>query len=112
DLVRVRYAVAGEVQGEGGLISSSRNDRREFKISVKNLHERAITLSVLDQLPVSKQQGITVEFIGANKPTRQNLEDKRGIISWDSQIDVDEEKVIDFGYKVAWPSPREIMYGQ
>ncbi|SDO69205.1 conserved hypothetical protein [Filomicrobium insigne] len=112
DLVRVRYAVAGEVQGESGLISSSRNDRREFKISVKNLHERAITLSVLDQLPVSKQQGITVEFIGANKPTRQNLEDKRGIISWDSQIDVDEEKVIDFGYKVAWPSPREIMYGQ
>lgn len=112
DLVRVRYAVAGEVQGESGLISSSRNDRREFKISVKNLHERAITLSVLDQLPVSKQQGITVEFIGTNKPTRQNLEDKRGVISWDSQIGVDEEKVIDFGYKVAWPSPREIVYGQ
>lgn len=111
DLVRVRHSVAEEVRGESGLISSSRNDRREFRISVKNLHERAISLTVLDQIPVSKQQGITVELIGANKPTRQDVEDKRGVISWDSQIGADEERIIDFGYKVVWPSPRQITYG-
>lgn len=111
DLVRVRHSVSEEVRGESGLISSSRNDRREFRISVKNLHERAISLTVLDQIPVSKQQGITVELIGANKPTRQDVDDKRGVISWDSQIGADEERIIDFGYKVVWPSPRQITYG-
>lgn len=111
DLVRVRHSVAEEVRGESGLISSSRNDRREFRISVKNLHERAISLTVLDQIPVSKQQGITVELIGANKPTRQDVDDKRGVVSWESQIGADEERVIDFGYKVVWPSPRQIIYG-
>lgn len=111
DLVRVRHSVAEEVRGESGLISSSRNDRREFRISVKNLHERAISLTVLDQIPVSKQQGITVELIGASKPTRQDVDDKRGVLSWDSQIAADEERVIDFGYKVVWPSPRQITYG-
>ena len=111
DLVRVRHTVAEEVRGETGLISSSRNDRRAYKINVKNLHERAINLTVLDQIPVSKQQGITVELTGPSKPTRQDVEDKRGVIAWESQIGADEEKVIEFGYKVVWPSPRQITYG-
>lgn len=111
DLVRVRHTVAEEVRGESGLISSSRNDRRAYRISIKNLHERAINLTVLDQIPVSKQQGITVELTGATKPTRHDVDDKRGIISWDAQIGADEERVIEFGYKVVWPSPRQIVYG-
>lgn len=111
DLVRVRHSVTEEVRGESGLISSSRNDRRSYKISVKNLHERTMNLTVLDQLPVSKQQGITVEITGANKPARHDVDGKRGVIAWDSSIGPDEERVIEFGYKVAWPSPRQITYG-
>lgn len=111
DLVRVRHTVAEEVRGESGLISSSRNDRRAYKISVKNLHERAINLTVLDQIPVSKQQGITVELTGASKPTQNDVEGKRGVVAWESPIGADEERVIEFGYKVVWPSPRQIIYG-
>ncbi|HUS96211.1 MAG TPA: mucoidy inhibitor MuiA family protein, partial [Hyphomicrobiaceae bacterium] len=48
DLVRVKYEVTGEKRGETGLISSSRTDLRQFKIIIKNLHERPIAYGILD----------------------------------------------------------------
>ncbi|MGI9403510.1 MAG: mucoidy inhibitor MuiA family protein, partial [Hyphomicrobium sp.] len=41
DQVRVRHAILKQTSGETGLISSSRTDNRNFRITVKNQHERA-----------------------------------------------------------------------
>jgi uncharacterized protein (TIGR02231 family) len=112
DLVRVKHNVAEEKRGETGLITTSRTDSRNYKITVKNMHERAIGLTVFDQMPVSKNQDIKVELIGKNAPTRQNIEDKRGVLAWDSKIEPDQEQVIDFGYRVTWPSAKSVVYGR
>ena len=41
DAVRVRHAIAEEKRGESGIITSSKTDTRNYRITVKNLHERA-----------------------------------------------------------------------
>ena len=51
DAVRIKYNKIGETRGETGIISSSRTDQRKFKISIKNLRERPIAYSILDQRP-------------------------------------------------------------
>ena len=51
DQVRVRHAIADEKRGETGLISSARTDSRNYRITVKNMHERAVELVVHDQIP-------------------------------------------------------------
>ncbi|MGQ0673915.1 MAG: mucoidy inhibitor MuiA family protein [Hyphomicrobium sp.] len=112
DLVRVKYAIAEEKRGETGLISTSRTDSRNFRIAVKNLHERSVGLTVFDQLPNSKNQDIKVELLGKSPPTRQDVEDKRGVLAWDSRLEPDQEQVIDFGYRVTWPSGKQIIYGR
>lgn len=112
DLVRVRHSVSQEKQGESGLISSSRTDNRGYMISVKNLHERAMNLTVLDQVPVSKNQEIEVELTGKTPPTKKDVEDKPGLLAWEMKIGPDEERIIDFGYRVRWPAAKKIEYGR
>ena len=109
DLVRVKYAVVDDKKGETGLISSAKTDSRSIKITLKSLHERAMPFTVIDQVPVSQQQDIKVDLVARPAPTRQNVEDKRGIVAWDGKIEPDEERVIDHGYRVTWPGAKGIV---
>lgn len=111
DAVRVKYALLEEKRGETGLISSSKTDVRSWRISVKNLHERAIPISVIDQIPVSQNQDVKVEFTGKVQPTKRDIDDKRGVLAWDLDLKPDEEKTIEFGYRASWPGAKRIQYG-
>jgi hypothetical protein len=75
DQVRVRHAIADEKRGETGLISSARTDSRNFRITVKNMHERAVQLVVHDQIPAREpgHQGRADGTHGADasRPRRQ-----------------------------------------
>jgi uncharacterized protein (TIGR02231 family) len=112
DNIRVRHAVVEEKRGESGIITSSKTDVRNFRITVKNLHERAIQLSIMDQIPVSQNQEIKVELVGRTPPSRQNIDDKRGVLAWDSELKPDEERVLEFGYRVQWPAAKKVQYGR
>lgn len=112
DSVRITYAVEKDKRGEQGLISSSRTDDRNFKITIKNLHERAIDVAVLDRMPVSKNEEIRVTLLGPTKPTKTDLKDKRGILTWQKKLEPGAEKTIKFGYQVVWPGDKSIRYGR
>ncbi len=112
DAVRVRHSIEQEKRGETGLISTSSTDNRSYKISIKNLHERAIDIAVEDQVPVSKNDEIQVVVTGNLQPTRKDIEDRRGIVGWDMRLAPGEERAFSFGYRVTWPSKGVIQYGR
>ena len=112
DNVRVRHAIVDEKRGESGIISSSKTDARNFRITVKNLHERAIQLSIMDQIPVSQNQEIKIDLVAKTQPTKQNIDDKRGVLAWESTLNADEERVLEFGYRVQWPAAKRLQYGR
>ena len=109
DQVRVRHAIADEKRGETGLISSAKTDSRNFRITVKNMHERAVDLVVQDQIPVSRNDEIKVEYVGPT-PTDKDVDGKRGVIAFKSKLNPEEERQIEFGYRVIWPGSRAIVY--
>lgn len=111
DLVRVRYIVVDEKRGETGLISTSRTDLRNYRVQVKSMHERPIALTVLEQLPVSRNDDIKVELVGRTQPTLTDVDGKRGVVAFETILQPDAEQVIEFGYRVTWPSARSIIYG-
>lgn len=109
DQVRVRHAVIDEKRGEVGLISSAKTDSRNYRVTIKNMHERAVDLVVHDQVPVSQNDEIKVEYVGP-QPTKRDLDGKRGTISFESKLGPEEERLIEFGYRVIWPGSRSIVY--
>jgi uncharacterized protein (TIGR02231 family) len=112
DSIRVRYAVAGEKRSETGIISTTKTDTRSYRISVKNLHGRAIQLTVIDQIPASLNADIAVELTGKSAPSRRDVDNKRGILAWDMKLEPAEERVIELGYRASWPAAKKVTYGQ
>jgi len=112
DQIKVRHAVVEERRGETGLITSSRTDVRNYRVTVKNMHERPIQLEMIDQVPVALNQDIKVDYTGRSQPTKTNLDDKRGLMSFEAKLEPDEEKVFEYGYRIAWPAAKGIVYGQ
>jgi uncharacterized protein (TIGR02231 family) len=110
DLVRVKYEVTRQTQGETGLISASRTDQRQYKITIRNLHERPVSYMIVDQLPVPADDSIKVDLRGGTPPSQRNVEDRRGIVAWTGKLGADEEKTIDFGYVVSWPADKQVQY--
>lgn len=108
DNIRVKYAVAEEKRSEGGIISSSKTEAKNFRITVKSLHQRPIAVTVIDQQPVSLNQEVKVEFSSKVQPTRKDVEDQRGILAWDFTMQPDEERVLEFGHRITWPSAKQI----
>ncbi len=111
DQIKVRHAVVEENRGETGLISTSRVDNRKFKVMVKNLHDRPIDIAVLDRLPISQNEEIKVDYTGSVTPTKQNLDEKRGVMRFDVRLEPDEERALEYGYRVSWPAAKSIIYG-
>lgn len=110
DSVRVRHAIVEDKRGQAGIISSSKTDTRSYRVTIKNLHARPVQLTMFDQIPASQNQDIKVERTG-QAPTRENVDDKRGVLVWESKLDAEEEKVIEYGYRVTWPAARAVEYG-
>jgi uncharacterized protein (TIGR02231 family) len=112
DSVRVRHTIAEEKRAETGIITSSKTDTRNYRITVKNLHARPIPVTVIDQIPVSQNADIKIELLGKLPPTKRDLDDKRGVLAWEMTLQPDEEKAVEFGYRATWPGAKKITYGQ
>jgi uncharacterized protein (TIGR02231 family) len=111
DQVKIKHAVLEEKRGESGLISTSHVDSRSFRVNVKNLHERPINVTILDRVPVAQNEEIKVELTGRTVPTAQNVDDRQGIIAFEAKLDPDEEKILEYGYRISWPASKSIVYG-
>ncbi|MFV0299156.1 MAG: mucoidy inhibitor MuiA family protein [Hyphomicrobiaceae bacterium] len=111
DAVRVRHNLVEDKRGERGIIATSKTDVRTWQITVTNGHTQSIQLSVIDQVPVSKNDDIKVETVSRPDPTRRDVENRRGILAWDVKLAPKAEWKLQHSYRVTWPSAKQIEYG-
>lgn len=96
---------------EPGLLGSTKSDTRDFKITIKNLHDFAVKTSIIDQIPYSEASNLTVDPLPTNTPpTEKIVNDKRGVMGWTYELKPKEEKEIRIGYRLRFPSDRELVF--
>lgn len=94
---------------EPGFLGSSKSDEIRFRTDVRNLHAFPIDLTVLDRLPISEDQQITIERLPEmSKPDQENFEDKRGVFAWTTSLKPGEQRAFSTAYRIRWPANREI----
>jgi uncharacterized protein (TIGR02231 family) len=109
DLIKVKRIEVKRNRGEEGLITSFNIDERAYDITVKNLHDFAVPVTILDQMPVSNVEAITVETLpGMTPPTQKDYEKKRGVLAWQFDLAPKAEKVLKHGFKIAWPKNMQV----
>ena len=104
DLIKVERKEVKRLSGEEGIISSSNVEERAWDITVKNLHDFAMPVTVLDRVPFASVKEIEIEDLaGMTPPTERNVEKKRGVLSWAFTLEPKAENVLKTGYKITWP---------
>jgi len=112
DQVKVTRVPIARRQAEPGFLGSTRTDTAEFKTVVKNLHDFPIKITVVDRIPITEVNTITVEMLDTTtKPTEPTVDDRRGVMSWTYEYAAGQEREIRLGYRVKWPSDRDVVYG-
>jgi uncharacterized protein (TIGR02231 family) len=75
-----------------------------YKITAENLKDRAVTLKILDHVPVSKTDRIEVKDLQfAPEPAEKDLLDREGVMLWELPLKPGEKKEITIAFAVAYP---------
>ncbi len=114
DRVKVTRTPLRRRETEPTWVQGNRSDLREFRTIVKNLHDRPMRITILDQAPFSENSAITVEPIqgttpGTTAPTERSPQDRRGVLVWTYEYKPGEEREIRHGYRIRWPGDRELV---
>lgn len=110
DAVKVVRIELKRAKGESGIIASSSTDEQHYKITVKNYHDWAMPVTIVDQMPVSEDEKIVIDLLPmTTEPTERDYEDKLGLLAWSYELKPQEEKAITLSYELKWPAKREIV---
>jgi len=111
DKIKVTRTMLRKNESSSGLISTTRSDEREFKITVRNGHDAPIRVMVEDQLPVSEIEDVKVETLpSTTPPTERDTRNRRGVLGWSLTAAPGELKEIMLGWRVRWPDGKQIVY--
>jgi uncharacterized protein (TIGR02231 family) len=110
DKVKVTRVPVRRRETEASWVQGNRSDLREFKTTVKSLHDRPMRITILDQTPFAENAAITVEALAnMTPPTERNPQDKRSVVAWTFDYKPGEEKEIRHGFRMRWPGDRELV---
>lgn len=87
-------------------IGSSQTQSIAWKLSVRNTRSEPVTLTLYDQLPVSRNNNITVT---AEEISGGTLDEAKGIITWQITLQPGEQRELSLRYKVKHPKGRNLI---
>jgi uncharacterized protein (TIGR02231 family) len=109
--VKVSRTMVRRNEGTTGIITTSKTDEREFKITVRNGHDTPLRITVEDQLPVSEISDIVVETLPlTTAPTQKDVRDRRGVLAWAFDAQPGEVREIRLGWRLRWPADKLIVF--
>lgn len=88
-------------------IGSNKRESLGYSISLNNTNNKAVTIEVVDQIPISKQSTITVEV---TEKSGGSLNEKTGELRWTLTLKPGKTKTIEVGYDVTSPKNKTV-YG-
>ncbi len=75
-----------------------------FKITVENLKEKAVSIKILDNIPVSRTDKIEVKDVKIDpEPSNRDYQDQKGVALWELALKPKEKKEINIEFTVTYP---------
>lgn len=109
DRVRVDYRLVKGERSEEGIINKDQRFERRYRIEVTNHHDRAIAVTILDQIPVPRDERIEVKLLrNMTNPKESDFEGRPGVVAWVSDYEPQEKKTINFGYEITFPEGKMV----
>ncbi|MFD1795861.1 DUF4139 domain-containing protein [Paracoccus aurantiacus] len=94
---------------EGGWIRRAASMAEEAVLQAKNLTGRDYTLRLIDQVPVSEQKEVTVDWQSSVEPTEQDPDGKRGVLVWEMPLAAGETQEVHLSTEIRLPEGQELI---
>ncbi|MDA7963689.1 DUF4139 domain-containing protein [Ruegeria sp.] len=94
--------------GDVGLISRSNQNVERVQIVARNLTGQSWPLRILDRVPYSEQDDLTITWSAQPKPSDENVDNKRGVLAWEMELAPDQSETIQLDTTLAWPEGMEL----
>ncbi|MGI9416195.1 MAG: mucoidy inhibitor MuiA family protein [Hyphomicrobiales bacterium] len=112
DRIKVKRVEVKRKTSETGILTTAQVEDRSWAITLQNLHDRAIPVTVHDQMPYATHEDIAVEMLpGSTRPSERDVDRKRGVLAWRYMLEAAEDKVINFGYRITRPKGKPVLIG-
>jgi uncharacterized protein (TIGR02231 family) len=109
DKVRVEYRLVEGERSRQGLINRDRRQERRYLTKVTNHLERAMAITVLDNLPVPRDESIEVALLkDTTPPSEWDLDERKGVLAWAAEQQPGATREIRFGYAVTYPEDQQV----
>ena len=87
-------------------MGSNQTQSIAWKLSVRNTRPEPVILTLYDQLPVSRNNNITVT---AEEISGGSLDEAKGVITWQITLQPGEQRDLALRYKVKYPKGRNLI---
>ena len=86
-----------------GLLGGDHVWRYHVRTTVKNRYAAATTLTLLDLVPVSRDEAIKVKLLDGTTPATGEDPDRPGVKRWELKLGPQETRVVELRYEVRFP---------
>ncbi|MEO1120935.1 MAG: DUF4139 domain-containing protein, partial [Pseudomonadota bacterium] len=107
--VVVKRSVKQKLSGEEGVFTTSNKERSRFVLTARNLGADVQTVTLFDALPYTETDEIDIDLVTSAQPTERDVDGRRGALAWTFSLKPGAERVIEFGYDIAWPDGQRLQ---
>ncbi|WP_324753782.1 DUF4139 domain-containing protein [Roseovarius sp. Pro17] len=98
----IRTALDRE-EGDSGLIRKSSDLTETARIKVENLTDRAWPVRLLDRVPYSEQEKLSIDWKADPRPDEVDVDDQTGVLAWEFELAPGEARDLVLEYDMQWP---------
>jgi len=101
--LRLTRTILNRNEGDRGIISRSNENTKTVRIDVENLTDKAWAVTLLDRVPFTEQEDLSIDWSAAPRPTTTDHKDRRGVLHWDLNLEAGETQSVKLDTKITWP---------
>lgn len=101
--IKLERRLPDESEGDRGLIVKSSERQETAILKIRNLTGEEWPLRIIDQVPVSRQEDLRIDWSADPAPDEIDPDGKRGLLVWNGKIAAGEERDITMTTKLRWP---------
>lgn len=112
DRIEISRVLDRDSLGREGLLRRQHRLERSYRVTVDNRHDRPLLVTVLERMPVARDERIRVDLApAATVPSERDVDGRLGVLAWNMETDPGTQATLRFGYTVSWPEDIDHIQG-
>jgi len=108
DKVKIKFLPDPDKKRKDGLLFVKKKVvERTYRLSIHSNHDKPFNISLYDVFPVAANEDIKIKLLG-DAPTKKDIEDKKGVVSWERTLKPKQDTKLKYGYTVSYPEDKII----